>query len=392
MIVGEHVGSPLRRQCRGEPACSPRLNYCERHQSAKLKMYTFAKLLSEHQRNNNSTYEQLASDVGVKRQTIMRWKTGESLPSKREHILKLANALRLKPRRRDELLYAAQKKPENPDFKSPPLPPKPLSNEPLIIPVIARPIHHPRQFFGRYAQLNRIFQAWNQSILQHPKRCGKTSLLNYVKSIHYLEQSVLRDGQRQDWLEPLFDWVLIDFDDVRTHKPDSFLRLILETLNIPAPDEHHDFAKLTEIFENNLDRATVLLIDQIEKGLQLPALDQPFWGNLRYLGNHCNGKLGFCVTSRQSIDKLIKTAHQLGKPSPFFNIFGQIELGPLTEQEARELLQYVSLSQDDAEWILEKSHYWPVLLQVLCQIRLDSENDWKKVGLETIEKDYKYLL
>jgi len=370
---------------------------CERHQSTLIQMYTFAKLLSEHQRDKNSTYDQLATEVGVTRVTIMRWTTGESLPSKREPILKLANALRLKPRRRDELLYAAQKKPENPDFKLLSLPPKPLPNEP-IIPVVARPIHHPRQFFGRDAQLKRIFQAWNQSILQHiavtgPKRCGKTSLLNYVKSIHYLDPSVLRDGQRHDWLEQLFDWVLIDFDDVRTHKPDSFLRLILETLNIPAP-EHYDFVKLTEIFENNLDRATVLLLDQIEKGLQLPELNQVFWGNLRYLGNQCNGKLGFCVTSRQSIDQLIQMAHQVGKPSPFFNIFGQIELGPLTKQEGRELLSYVSLSQDDAEWILEKSHYWPVLLQLLCQIRLNfgEHQDWKNAGLETIEKHYNYLL
>jgi hypothetical protein len=189
----------------------------------------------------------------------------------------------------------------------------------------------------------------------------------------------------------LFDWVFIDFDDVRTHTPNHFLRLILESLNMPIY-EAHDFAKMTEIFENHLDRRTVLLIDQIEKGLALPALDQAFWGNLRYLGNHCNGKLGFCITSRQPIEQLIHTAHQLGKQSPFFNIFGQIELGPLTESEARELLQYASLPQGETDWILEKSHCWPVLLQQLCQIRLDYQKEWKEIGVETLQKHYNYLL
>ena len=78
----------------------------------QLDMYTFSRLLTKHQHKNNFTYDDLAKKVGVNRITIMRWATGKSEPNKLEHILKLADALRLKPRRRDELLYAAKKQPE----------------------------------------------------------------------------------------------------------------------------------------------------------------------------------------------------------------------------------------------------------------------------------------
>jgi len=113
---------------------------------------------------------------------------------------------------------------------------------------------------------------------------------------------------------------------------------------------------------------------------------------LRYLGNHADGQVGFGVASRYPLVELEKLAEEQRKPSPLANVFSEIELGPLKEEEARELLSYVSILPAEEEWILQHSQGWPMLLQALCQIRLDYEGhpDWQTVGLEKI-KYYDYL-
>jgi len=50
------------------------------------------------------------------------------------------------------------------------------------------PITHPRHFFGRTRELRRLFGLWQQAPLQNaaiigPRRSGKTSLLNYLRTI-----------------------------------------------------------------------------------------------------------------------------------------------------------------------------------------------------------------
>jgi polyhydroxyalkanoate synthesis regulator phasin len=84
------------------------------------------------------------------------------------------------------------------------------------------------------------------------------------------------------------------------------------------------------------------------------------------------------------------------QPSPFLNIIAQIvKLGPLTDEEARELLQQTPQPFDDADkkWILKESRRWPALLQVLLDARLraidemQSGDAWKKEGLERINND-----
>ncbi|OQY52694.1 MAG: ATP-binding protein [Candidatus Parabeggiatoa sp. nov. 2] len=351
----------------------------------------FAEILTEHLTRPHPRYEELAERVGVERNTLFRWREGQNLPNNRKHVLKLAQALRLNPRQTDELLVAANFAPENPDFMPDSHPNLP-ENEP-IVPVTTRPIIHPCPFFGREAQLKRIFEAWNRAALEHiavigKKRSGKTSLLCYVKHIHEHDETTLRNGQRHHWLkQKTCDWVFVDFEKKQMQHPESFWRYLLKTLNLPIPNTS-DWGEFTRVLEEYLANTTIILMDNIDKGLQLPELDKTFWGELRHLGNHCDGKVGFCVTSRQPINELVKLAEKLGESSPFSNAFRAIELGPLTEEEARTLLSYTSppLSQKETDWILEQSQCWPAILQALCQIRLDCEGDegWKKAGLEKI--------
>ena len=177
----------------------------------------------------------------------------------------------------------------------------------------------------------------------------------------------------------------MNFEQPKMQNPKSFFRYILNAVDL-LPDQVQDWESLTEILSNYLQKPTILLMDNIKKGLQVEELEVNFWWNLRYLANQVNC-LGFCVVSRYPLDELAKLAENLGKASPFFNTFSQFQLEPFTEEEARELLKYSpkDLSENDIQWILEQSQCWPFLIQILLKTRLEEDGEnWQAVGKEKI--------
>jgi hypothetical protein len=269
--------------------------------------------------------------------------------------------------------------------------------------VVGPPITEPRQFFGRMRQLKWLFGLWRSFPLQHasiigPKRCGKTSLLHYVRRITHATAVDLRPGQRCDWLpQPKrYQWVLVDFQDARMAKQDRLLRHILAGLNLPVPNPC-DLDTFMDVVSHQLEAPSVILMDEIGAGLTSPELDQAFWWSLRSLASHhTGGNLAFLLTSHGLPAQL---AQDHGKPSPFFNIFQTYELGPFTEAEARELIASSPqpFTSSDAAWILEHSGLWPPLLQILCQARLvsldesETSDAWRERGLRQMAP-FEYLL
>lgn len=82
-------------------------------------MQNFAELLTEYMARVGISDAELARSVGVRRQTIFRWKEGlVSRPRHRDDVLRCARKLRLTPEERDALLLAAGFRPEDPS--SPP--------------------------------------------------------------------------------------------------------------------------------------------------------------------------------------------------------------------------------------------------------------------------------
>lgn len=108
-------------------------------------MRTFAELLTDYMKRVGISDSELARTLGVRRQTIFRWKEGlVEKPRYREDILRIAEKLRLTPEERDELLLAAGFAPERPivpepvSMAEPPMPVR--STEPettLEVPVAA---------------------------------------------------------------------------------------------------------------------------------------------------------------------------------------------------------------------------------------------------------------
>ncbi len=270
--------------------------------------------------------------------------------------------------------------------------------------VAGPPITQPRQFFGRTRELTRIFTWWRRSPLHQitlvgPRRSGKTSLLHYLHKITVVPPTLLRPGQKRDWLPAadLYDWIHIDFQDVRMRKRQGLLHHLLRSLALPIPDPCTLDLCMDALADHAWQRPTIILMDELGAGLQAPELDQEFWWSLRALLSHVTeGNLAFLLAAHAPPETL---ADEANKSSPFFNLFNQVTLGPLTEAEAHELIDASPLpfATADAAWILEQSEYWPCLLQQLCQERLhalerqETGEQWKNEGLRRLAP-FRYLL
>ena len=269
--------------------------------------------------------------------------------------------------------------------------------------VVGPPITQPRQFFGRERELQRIFGWWQLFPLQNVaivgrKRSGKTSLLHYLRRITQTPSNELRPDQRNDWLpQPeRFRWILVDFQDPRMTRLERLLGFLLSSLGIeaPAPCTLDSFM---DSVNGRIHRPTIILMDELVAALEAPELDISFWWALRALVSHgSHGNLAFVLSAH---DLPMVMAETQGKPSPFFNLFSTLELGPLTETAARALIASSPqpFPAEDADWIVEQSRCWPALVQILSQARLDAlqgrldNAGWQEEGLRQIDR-FAYLL
>lgn len=334
---------------------------------------------------------------------IHYWRKGH-IPAKQEEIGELAQALVRRGRLERAWLAAFLESagyydhhnlvqslfPHTSDAPTADTPANPIPSAPFIA---GPPLTQPRHFFGRQRELRRIFGLLKRFPLQNtavigPYRSGKTSLLHYLQAITRTPANELRPNQHQDWLPHAADyqWVFVDFQDARMGHQESLLRHILHNLGLPIPTPC-DLTHFMDVVSQQLQRPSVILMDEIGAGLASADLDQSFWWSLRSLSsNQTKGNLAFVLAAHEPPAQL---AHEVGKPSPFFNIFGHtFHLGPLTEEEALELVATTPrpFPSADVAWMLETSGRWPSLLQILCHTRLAAleegdEEDWQAEAL-----------
>ncbi len=310
---------------------------------------------------------ELARRVGFHRHTLIRWRRGEIVRPDCDKIRACLPHLQLGAEEANALLMAAgcayrqrlETSLSNADGSEVP-------DEALSPFVVGPPITDPRQFCGREAALQRIFKLWRRFPLQNiavtgTRRSGKSSLLHYLKNTVRLQVS------------PHHQVVLVDFKEARMRQQNSLLLHLMEALSLPRISECSLVVFEELISHHGLQKPTLILMDDIEYGLDSPDLDQEFWWGLRSIQhNYAQGKLGFLLTSRQSPAKL---ALEKGKPSPFFNVFGyQVVLEKFTEEEALSLIKRspIPFAPADVAWILHHSNGEPAILQHLCEMRMQT--------------------
>ncbi len=117
-----------------------------------MTLPTFSQLLSEYMNRSGISDSELARSIGVRRQTIFRWKEGlVERPRAREDVLRCATKLRLNAEERDRLLLAAGFAPEfglpgapSEPFATPTLPPPdPSPIAPQAMPAMVDPVVDP---------------------------------------------------------------------------------------------------------------------------------------------------------------------------------------------------------------------------------------------------------
>lgn len=269
--------------------------------------------------------------------------------------------------------------------------------------VTHQPVVDPRQFFGRVRECRRIFAWWRHFPLQNvaivgPKKSGRTSLLHYLKEIHMTPAGRLRPNQRNDWLPDAarYHWLYVDFFDARWRKREALLRYLLAEMGLPLPDPC-TLDTFMETVSDHLHQPAVIMLDELSAGLEMPDYDLNFWRSMRALVTSVTrGNLAFVITALDAPGRL---AANYGKTSPFFNLFASVTLGPLTIEEATELIASSPrpFAAADVQWILEQSQGWPVVVQRLCQERLlaledgRTDDEWRVEALARIEP-YHYLL
>jgi len=262
--------------------------------------------------------------------------------------------------------------------------------------VIYKPISYPKQFFGRTKELKPIFTAWEKFNMQDfavigKRRSGKTSLLNYIKTIPFAPINTLRSEQRNDWLSSpeRYHWIDVDFQNPIMCEQEGLFRYISDCLHISIPSPC-TLSQFTERVKIPLGAPTVILMDEISVAFSSAGIEEMFWTSLRSLACDPRLKLALIVASDRPISELMHSYHG---SSPLLNIFRTLDLGPFTEMEARELISCSPLpfDVDDVAWIIEKSGCWPAFVQILCKIRLEalenheSDEAWKHTGLHQME-------
>jgi hypothetical protein len=215
----------------------------------------------------------------------------------------------------------------------------------------------PTEFTGRERSLRKIYGllATGQSIaIIGQPHTGKTSLLKYVFDPNqrqvqtggmferdcfiFLDAQMLRSVETQTdfWqlvFEQLDDHLKACEDDGLDRQIDLY-RTVVEN-QFGTFELGQFFAGLSEV-----DIRLILLLDEFDVILSHPKLNSvEFYGGLRALASHSGGLI-VSIAARLNIGELNSKTEEI-KPigSPYFNIFTQLELGPLSKIACAELLE-----------------------------------------------------
>jgi hypothetical protein len=281
-------------------------------------------------------------------------------------------------------------------------------------PFSLEPINLAAQFFGRENETRRTlgFLHRGQCVsIVGPAKIGKTSFLFYVAHPYIRAKQKLAE-------EPIFVYLdshsLADLDEGECylHIREEVIRQIKHTptldKNVGARLEktvreaalqttHLGLRTLLQSIQT-LGLKLVIVLDHLDVLNQNHFLGDAFFSGLRAL--HTNYELAYLVAARLSMDKLDRICPD-GPGSPFFNIFQQIPIGRLTNEESRQLvvtslhLARTQFPEPVIDYILELGHNEPYCLQragyIAFQVWQENGEDLRREHCEEIRRRFEEL-
>jgi len=239
-------------------------------------------------------------------------------------------------------------------------------------------ISDPSGFYGRQREIERLYSA----ILTHQcqsiageRKLGKSSLLSAVAQSARMEQYGL------DPARTLF--LYLDLEGMATVEEGEFWIEVLDRLCTALPPgplleqtqrlleaDELRFTIVRRLLRRIRDAGLdlVLALDEFEGLARNPNLEPDFYGELRSLA----GELGivYLTASKRGLYELTYH-HSDTLSSPFFNIFSEMTLSLMPEDEARDLLQGLSereqapgFCDEEIDLALELAGPHPFFLQI----------------------------
>ncbi len=232
-----------------------------------------------------------------------------------------------------------------------------------------RPVEEPEEFLGQQNVLRRIFSRIGADRPQSVAviggcKSGKTSLLNCVA--HPATRSRFL-GSSQSYL-----FCRIDSADRPFQDSAAFVAGVRRLLGAGQPATGNPYNALQEAVErlHGQGRRLLLLLDDFHLITSNKSFPLEFFSFLRSLANNYN--LAYLTTSFLELQKLcvIKDIEE----SPFFNIFTNLSLGPLSAQEGLELLAGVTgRAREELAGVVDWSGCFPYVLKLVGR-RLDGSS------------------
>jgi AAA+ ATPase superfamily predicted ATPase len=245
-------------------------------------------------------------------------------------------------------------------------------------------LRDPELFMGREEVLARIFallKARQNVSLVGPRRIGKTSLLNCLRS-PLIQQRFKFDCSH-------FFFLYLDlqnrslksnlnfFDEVYKIVKD-YARKQGYTIN-GTIDDDDELNALLEEFEQR-GQYPVLIIDTFDEIAQYnPASSSSVFSFLRSLGTA--GQISYVIASIDTLGDLLRQLQIKDDKhgSPFPNIFATLRLSSFTEQEARAMLSETSargglpFTEKEIAWVMNLAGTHPFLLQQVATLLFEEK-------------------
>ncbi len=233
-------------------------------------------------------------------------------------------------------------------------------------------------FFGRSALLRRLYSAVasQQCIsLVGPRHIGKSSVLTCM---------ILPEIQRQfeyDLHKHVF--VPLDLRKYRKQTSEFFFESVSEQI-LTQCHEHPRLVprsrKGSDAFSFVLEQMTnkghklVLIMDAFDHIVHNENLDFEFFSYLR-----AEAQVRGISYITSSIASLLDICRQDVRESPFFNIFGLLNIGPLTPNEAQELITRPAqrigspFTETEQQWISSLASCHPFFIQRICYLLIEEK-------------------